>query len=202
MRYPIVSLFLAFLTILPASAQSDGRGDPATEETQEREVTGNYLLRPSDLIRVSIYREPELDIETRIDSDGKISLKLIGEVRVGGLTRREAQQRIYELYDRDYIVNPQITVNVLEYAPRFVKVQGFVHRPGQVMIPFDRPLTLTDAIAGAGGLTNMARRGNILIKREGRNEPIRIDYDNILDGDIRDIVMQEGDIIDVKERIL
>src|SRR3954465_15275924 len=84
-----------------------------------------YTLSLADQIRISVYQEDDLTSQTRIDARGRINLPLLGEVAVGGLTVVEAQKVIQEAYKAGrFLRNPQVTVNVIEYAPREVSIQG------------------------------------------------------------------------------
>jgi polysaccharide export outer membrane protein len=110
----------------------------------------DYVLQPYDLIKVVVFQEPDLEREVRLSPDTTVTLPLIQTVDLKGKTVREAQAIIRELYDRDYLVNPQINITVEDYAKVSVNVLGSVNQPGSVVIPPDQGLNLLDAIAHAG----------------------------------------------------
>ena len=98
-------------------------------------VDENYILQPSDVIQVSIFLEPDLEKSVRIEADGTVTLPLIKRVKVSGLTVSDAQELITQLYNRDYLVDPQISVLVVSFSPKLVRVLGSVNRPGVVEMP-------------------------------------------------------------------
>ncbi|MCG8528361.1 MAG: polysaccharide export protein [Opitutales bacterium] len=166
----------------------------------------NYLLRPSDLIQIQVFQEPDLNKEVRIEANGTIVLPLINRVKVGGISISEAQERIRYLYDKDYLVNPQVSVLVLEYKPREVDVLGQVNAPGPVEIPFDRELTLVEAISRAKGFTRLARRSSVQVTRineDGEKEVFTINADKMMgEVDSKEYILKEGDSVYVPERLL
>ncbi len=88
--------------------------------------------------------------ETRISKSGDIVLPLLGSVHVAGQTVSDAAANIRARLDKDYIINPQVTVTIMEYAPQWVTVLGEVQHAGQVAIPPQGGLDLMGAIALAG----------------------------------------------------
>lgn len=169
-------------------------------------VAGNYILKPMDVIQVDVFQEPELQVQTRLSADGTVSLPLVGDLNLGGMTVDNAQRLVTNSYKGDYLINPHVTILVLQYTERFIYVHGMVGRPGPVPIPPERELTLSEAINSAGGLTRLARRGNIKIRRvnpEGKTEVITVDFDDILESpEVSDIKLKDGDHVIVAERII
>src|SRR5512145_158837 len=82
----------------------------------ESAANTDYVLRPSDLVKVQIFQEPDLEREVRITQENTITLPLIGSVDVKDRTVRQTEEIIRALYDKDYLVNPQINLTVLEYS--------------------------------------------------------------------------------------
>ncbi len=169
-------------------------------------VAGNYVLQPMDVIEVNVFQEPELQVQTRLSADGTVSLPLIGDVNIGGMTVDDAQKMVTRAYKGDYLINPHVTILVLQYTERYIYVHGMVNKPGPVPIPPERELTLSEAINSAGGLTRLARKGNIKIRRmkeSGKTEVITVDFDDILESpEVSDIKLQNGDHVIVDERII
>lgn len=174
---------------------------PATEQ-----VRSNYLLKPSDLIEVMVFQEPDLNKQVRIEADGSIVLPLINRVKVGGLSIDEARQQIQELYNEDFLVNPQVNLLVLEYRMRKVDVIGQVNQPGPIEIPSDQALSLVEAISQAGSFTRLARRTTVQVTRtdtDGKKRVIEINVDRMMSSeDAPDFILQDGDIVFVPERFL
>lgn len=163
---------------------------------------GNYVIRPLDVIEFRVFQEPTMQQQLRVAQDGSVTLPLIGNVHIGGMSTESAQQLIAELYDRDYLVDPQISLVILSYTERRIFVHGQVMGQGPVVIPPETELTLAQAINAAGGLTRLARRNPIRVKRVGREDVIEINFNDVLtDPKTKDIVLQDGDIVFVDERI-
>jgi len=166
----------------------------------------DYLLQPYDLIEVVVFQESDLAREVRLSQDSTINLPLIGTVDLAGKTVRAAQDTIRRLYDKDYLVNPQINVTVKEYAKQTVNVLGSVNTPGAISIPPEQPLKLLDAITRAGGFTRLADRKRIKLTRlnaDGKTSTSVINADDIIQSNTADSwVLSKGDVIFVPERIL
>jgi polysaccharide biosynthesis/export protein len=165
-----------------------------------------YVLQPMDLVKVEVFQEPDLERQVRLAQDSAITLPLISRVELRGRTVQQAEEIIRHLYDKDYLVNPQINLTVLEYAKRDVKVLGQVGKPGAVEIPTDRPLKLLDVIALAGGFTRLADRKQVTLTRitaDGTTTTTEINVDAILQSKkAEQWVLQQGDVINVPERLL
>ena len=169
-------------------------------------VDENYILKPSDVIQVSIFLEPDLEKSVRIEADGTVTLPLIKKIKVADLTISEAQELITQLYNRDYLVDPQISVLVVSFAPKLVRILGSVNRPGVVEMPPDREMTLTEAIASANGISRLGNPKSITIKRVdefGKTQQFEVNFNKILmNAKAKDMILQEGDTIWVPERII
>jgi polysaccharide export outer membrane protein len=169
-------------------------------------VGSNYVLKPSDVVQVEVYQEKDLDKTVRIEGDGTVALALVGKIKVAGMTVAESQSLITDLYNRDYLVDPQISVLVVSFSPKVVHILGSVSRPGVVEIPPDRDLTLTEAMSMVNGITRLGNPKAIKIKRveaDGRSRQMEVNFSKIVtDPDVRDIVLQEGDTVWVPERII
>lgn len=169
-------------------------------------VGENYVLKPSDVITVEVFKEEDLEKTVRVEGDGSVALALIGKVKVGGMTVAEAQSLITDLYNRDYLVNPQVSVLVTSFSPKVVHVLGSVNSPGVVEIPPDRDLTLTEAIAAVRGISRLGNPKSIRIKRvdqNGRARQMEVNFNRIVtDADAKDLVLEEGDTVWIPERII
>ena len=130
-----------------------------------KNASGNYLLNPSDILRVEVFQEQDLFREVRVAQDGSIVLPLIGKIYVGGKSVFDAEKLITELYNRDYLVNPQINVTITEYALRRVNVIGQVNKPGIVIFPPEEEMVLLEAISLAGGFNRLADKSKVTLTR-------------------------------------
>jgi polysaccharide export outer membrane protein len=170
------------------------------------EAPSNYVLQPSDVIKVQVFQEDDLMREVRLSQESTVSLPMIGSINLKGKTLSEAQEMIRSLYDRDYLVNPQVTVFILDYSKRSVNVLGSVNSPGVVVFPQETGLTLLDAIARAGGFSRLADKKRVKLTRastEGKTENYTINADEIMQGATNESwVLQKDDVISVPERVL
>ena len=169
-----IVLFVGFLGNPDAARPADGTA---------------YRLGSGDRLRVEVYNEPDLSGDFVVNGQGGIALPLIGQVVVGGKTLSEAEAIIAEKYAADYVINPRVTLEVLNYRPFFIV--GEVNKPGSY--PFIAGMTVLNAVALAGGYTYRADKDDIRVRRA--NEPStperRVD---------ENASVLPGDVIRVKER--
>ena len=125
----------------------------------------SYILRPNDSIRLSVYEEPDLSTQVRILKTGQASFPLIGSVDIGGLSVAAAAEIIRQLYAKDYLVDPKLSLAVDDYATEFISVIGAVTNPGQIPMPVSGHLDLASAMATAGGLAPQADTSGIQLVR-------------------------------------
>lgn len=167
----------------------------------------DYVLQPSDLIRVLVFQESDLQREVRISQEYTITLPLIGTIEVRDKTVRQMEELIRSLYDKDYLVNPQINVTVVEYTQRTVNVLGAVNTPGLVVFPPEKKMGLLETIARAGGFSRIADRKRVRLSRalaDGTTENHVINTDDLIQrqGAASDHwFLMKGDVIFVPEKI-
>jgi polysaccharide export outer membrane protein len=166
----------------------------------------DYVLQPLDMLKIQIFQEEDLSRDVRISQEYTVTLPLIGLIDLRNKTIRQAQDLIQELYRRDYLVNPQINITVVDYAKRSINVLGSVGSPGVVYFPQEEGLNLLDAISRAGGFTRLADRKHVKLTRttsEGSTETYIINADSIIQGTSSESwVILKDDIIYVPERLL
>ncbi|MFH1075482.1 MAG: SLBB domain-containing protein [Pseudomonadota bacterium] len=113
-----------------------------------------YVIGEGDLLRITVYDNPDLAAEARVSSEGKIMFPLIGEVGVTGLSSTEAGGKIALLLENGYIKKPQVAVFIVEYRSKKVTVLGEFIKPGLVELSGNS--MLLEVISKAGGLTENA----------------------------------------------
>ncbi|MFA7342745.1 MAG: polysaccharide biosynthesis/export family protein [Terrimicrobiaceae bacterium] len=164
--------------------------------------TGNtvYRLRAGDVVLLEVFQEPYMTTRQRIIGDGTLSVGLIGRVPVAGKTIDEAARSIAAQLDQKQLVNPQVNISVESYAPRRFTVWGQVRNPGAMIIPGEEELTLPQAIAMAGGNTDIGDIRKVVVTRRngGGTQKIKLDA---LSPEASDFLVQEGDSIFVKETL-
>ncbi len=178
MLKPITALLglLVLAGVLPLRAADQAAKDsapaakpaaPATDapETLAQEPSRLYVLKPNDVVIMKVYQEEDLTTQVRIARDGTVTLPLIGTVTLGSNTVERAIKRVQDLYAKDYLVNPQVTLSIFEYGKRRFTVLGQVNRPGTYDMPSDDQLNLLQAIATAGGYTRIGNPHKITVQR-------------------------------------
>jgi len=183
---------------LEAAAQAPGQPTPIEPPRVEE-----YTLQPDDILQITVYEEPDLTTRARVTSSGGIAFPLLGHVGVAGLTVPQVQEKLTQLLAEDYLINPQVQVFIEAYHLRNVFVTGAVNRPGAYPIPIEKPTTLMEAIAMAGGFSNVAAPNNTRIVRleEGQQRTLNVRADDIVrKGDkTQDVPVRPNDIIFVPE---
>lgn len=197
--------FAGFGQKAPAGRSSAGQVEAAGKSDA---TSGDYILQPQDALRVHVFQEEEINKQGEVSISGEhtITLPLIGTLNLRGLTVRQAEEMIRKLYDKDYLVNPQVTVVVLKYSDRSVNVIGAVNNAGRVQFPQERGLTILEAITLAGGQSRLADLKRVKLTRKGSSgegDTKEINVDAIMKGGARESVQLEvGDVVFVPERIL
>jgi polysaccharide export outer membrane protein len=111
-----------------------------------------YRLGPGDVIRITVYNNPDLTTEAQITQQGRITFPLIGEIQIGGMEKSQAEQIIARrLGEGGFVVKPQVNLLVLGYKSQQISVLGQVNRPGK--FPIEQASTLADLLAMAGGIS-------------------------------------------------
>jgi protein involved in polysaccharide export with SLBB domain len=191
-----------FLAVLPMRLSAQADASPLASASSES--SANEVLKVNDLVRVTVYKEDDMLTEARISKSGDIALPLLGAVHIAGETVAEAVADIRAKLDKDYIINPQVTLTIMEYAPQWVTVLGEVQKPSQVAIPPEGGLDLMGAIALAGGYSRVADPSNITVRRvvNGRDVVLRVNARKLAaDSRSPAFMVQPGDTISVGESI-
>ena len=200
------SAFVAVAALLLGVSLSPLPVHAAKSEARNEARITTYKLRPMDLIKVQVFQENELDREVRVSQDYTIMLPLIGVVSLKDRTIHDTELLLTDLYRRDYLVNPQINITVVEYAQRTINVLGAVNAPGSVAIPPEKNMSLLDVIARSGGFSRLANRNKVSLTRtkpDGQTVNYIINADQIVSGDTNNhSAVQDGDVIFVPERML
>jgi polysaccharide export outer membrane protein len=163
------------------AARTDPRGRP-------------YSIDVADVVRVMVWKDPGLSTDATVLLDGTITLPLVGAIVARGATAASLQQTIAERLGA-FVKDPVVTVAVVEVNSYRFTVTGNVEHPG--MFTPRNYVTVSQAIALAGGPNRYADSGNIVVVRGDRRIPI--DYDAILAGKSpeQDIVVLAGDAVRV-----
>lgn len=192
-----------------STPEPGSRGAPGRSETLRGDGgRGDYVLQPQDSLRVHVFQEEDINKqgEVSISQEHTIFLPLIKTISLKGLTGRQAEGKIRDLYKQDYLVNPDVSVVVLKYSERSVNVVGQVNKPDRILFPPERGLSIVDAISLAGGQTRLADLKKVKLTRknaDGETVLEVINVDEIIKSGGKDAVqLQQDDVIFVPERIL
>jgi len=205
----VVSLLVGIFASAPSVRADEitrSNSDQQEGSASAANLSGDYVLQPLDLIHVEVFQEPDLERSVRLTRESTVNLPLVGNVNLKEKTVNEAAAIIRQLYDKDYIVNPQITITVLDYNQRKVDVLGSVNTPGTITFRPEQKMGLIEAITRAGGFTRLADRSKVKLTRtlpDGTTQNFIIDVDDLIQGKSADPwYLQKEDIIYVPERIL
>ncbi|MFC1605469.1 polysaccharide biosynthesis/export family protein [Pseudomonadota bacterium] len=149
-----------------------------------------YRLLPSDRFRVNVFNQPDLSGDYQLDGEGQFVMPLLGRIDVEGLTSAEVEILLTNRLRPDYLVNPRIFVQVLNYRPYYLIGES----AGRGPFPYVAGMTYLTAIARSGGYSYRAKKGFVYVIRAGDPEQQEIKLS------VNEIV-QPGDIIRVAERM-
>ncbi len=176
----------------------------------KKEVEKAYVLEAGDRIRVKIYPDDPFirGGDMQISSDGNITLSLLGKVHVEGKPVNEVERLLSEKIDQDYIVSPEVVIEVLQFREKSVVLLGEVRKPGTYPFPQGATqMTLLEAVSLAGGFSDIAniKKVKIIRKRaEGTGEVKEILHANaeaIISGEQEDVPLESGDVVHVSESL-
>jgi polysaccharide export outer membrane protein len=138
--------------------------DIASAMQQVARAKTDYRLAPADLVSVTVYQDPDMTRRVRVNTNGTVSLPLIGSVKIGGMTLIDAQATIEGRLGK-FLVNPQVSLFIEEYGNKTVFVMGEVQKPGSYPIPTESHMTVLEAISTAGGFTPVAAQDRVRVLR-------------------------------------
>jgi polysaccharide biosynthesis/export protein len=176
----------------PAPAATGPASSPNAEAVRPAVDPKVYIIGEADLLHVNVYKEPELTQNTIVRPDGMITVGFVNDVKVSGKTPLEVQQELTDTL-KPYLVDPQVTVTVVDVRSKVVYVTGAVQRPDAY--PLLAPMTVLQLLAKAGGTTIYAERKRIFVLRN--QEKIPFPYNDLMKGkkSAKDIQLQPGDTI-------
>ena len=183
------------------------RKDQASERAEPDAVSGataEPVLQVGDEIEIQVYREPELSGTFKVNPAGEIRHSLAGSIPMAGKTIAEAEAFFTRKLAQDYLVDPRVIVKLLSTQSSQIVLMGEVVKPGVYPLPFGETTTLLQAIAGAGGFTELASPDRVRILRrlpDGHQTTLKIRVSDLLGGKgkQRDIPLEPNDVVMVPE---
>jgi polysaccharide biosynthesis/export protein len=177
----------------PAAAEA---AKPSDITRAAQTVPAGYIVGDSDVIHVNVWKEPEVSQTVVVRTDGNISLPLINEVKVSGMTPIQIQELVAEKL-KGFLNNPQVTVTVIEIRSKRAFITGEVARPGTYSL--NAQTTVLQLIAQAGGFTPFAKKDSIVVLRteDGRQSRLKFKYKEVIQGKKteQNIALHPGDTV-------
>lgn len=180
----VLAAYLLFGTLVPETVGAQTAG-PDAGAAQVRDAT----VQPGDLIRLKVWREPDMTGDVLVDGSGDATLPRLGPIHVSGLAPDSLRRLIVTEYSR-YLRDPAVEVTVL---PR-VTILGAVRNPGVQNV--DPTLTVADALALAGGASPDGKQDNVELRRRGERVPVELR----LDARLAETPVRSGDQLYVPQR--
>lgn len=202
-RAAVLALALGSILSLPLAREAAAQSRPAAPARAAPAATTDaahpeYRLAAGDVIRISVFQNPDLSVETRIGESGVVSYPLLGSVTLGGLTVPQAEKRIADgLRERNFVKQPQVAILVSQVRGHQVSVLGQVSRPGRYPLETG-DVSLTDLLATVGGITpNGSDTVIVQGTRDGRPFRTEVDFPSIFEAGQRggDLQLRNGDVI-------
>lgn len=179
-----------------ASSATTGRSAPIGTLAS---LGADYRLGPNDLMDVEVFGLPDLKRTVRVNSSGQVSLALIGNVMLAGLSAQQAETVIADKYAEKYLQSPQVSVFIREFTTQRITIEGAVAKPG--IYPVTGQVTLLRALALAGGGAAYSDLSDIMVFRVAQNGAKVTqthDLDKIRAGELPDPLVLADDVIVVK----
>jgi polysaccharide biosynthesis/export protein len=207
-RHIAAASLLLLCAAAPLAAQATTVPDPAKPATSAPApaaaptvpagptLPADYVIGAEDVLSVVFWREREMSSDVLVRPDGRISLPLLNDVEVAGLTPDQVRERVIELAKK-FVEEPSATVVVKQINSRKVYITGNVERPGP--FPLLRPTTILQLISLAGGLKEFAKAGDIVVVRvEGAQQAtFQFNYDDVKNRKSlsQNILLKPGDTV-------
>ncbi len=157
----VLLALIAMLQAPPAATDPKPTPPPATAATDPTQ-DGEYEVGAGDVLEINVFGNDDLSRVPTVQTNGSVSLPLLGEVQVSGLTIAEVKRKVTNLLAKDYLINPQVEVKVKEYQSQYISVVGEVNSPGRK--PIRGRMRLLDALLESGGFKTSSS-GEVMITR-------------------------------------
>ena len=200
--YAVIFVLIIFVllngcsTIAPTSKSTVEAISPTSDEVPKEIKVNEFILGSGDKVEIIVYRHDDLKRTIQIDTSGKITYPLVGDIQAGGLSIFQLRDKIRDGLLK-YIIDPQVSIGVTAVQSQKVTVLGEVKNPG--LFNLDISYTALEAISLAGGFTSNAKQQNILLIRGGLKNPelITLDFKRVFNEQdmTQNVYLQKGDII-------
>src|ERR1700721_1046856 len=167
---------------------------PDSDQSAPAVSPTEYVIGPGDVLHISVWNEPQLTVTATVRPDGKITIPLLYDVTVSGMTPDGLQKDFTEKLAH-YVHKPHVTVTVQEIHSRMVFITGEVQRPGAY--PLVSTMNVVQLVARSGGLTDFAKQKKIYVLRADKTTRIDVNYEKALKGQApqQNIDLAPGDTV-------
>jgi polysaccharide export outer membrane protein len=191
-RKMTILLFLCSVSAAAAFAQTA----PNTPILEPPKATAHYIIQPSDVLQIFVYKEPTLSGKVTVLPDGRISFPLIQDMQAAGLNPGQLKAKIEEAL-KEYLDAPNVTVTVEAIQSYKVYVEGKVAKSGMIMS--EKPINVLQALAIAGGLAEFANPAEtVIIRNSGEESTLyRFNYPEAIKGKnfSQNMLLRSGDVV-------
>ncbi len=160
----------------------------------------SYRIGPQDELSIEVFQVQELNHKARVNTQGFITMPLIGAIEVGGLTVEEAERHIEKVLGEKYLQDPHVTLSLSEFASQRITLEGWINKPG--IYPLKGKTTLLQAMAMGGGVERLGDATEVVVFREiggGNTVGYKIDVTEVRSGKLPNPLVLNNDIIVVPE---
>lgn len=202
-------LLLTTMAILPLAHAQDTASQAATDASSQKSDSTSktknpvsttpvteYVIGPQDVVRIDVWKEPDISRTIPVRPDGRISLPLLNDIQAAGLTAMQLSDAIRQGLTK-YLTSPQVTVTVSEINSRRVYITGEVTRAGA--FPLLPNMKVLQALSSAGGFTQFAKLKDIYVLRteDGKQVKHPFNYKDVVKGKLaeQNIALLPGDVI-------
>lgn len=200
----IATVTIALLAVVTSIAQEPRTSPPPA-------VNPSYRIMIRDQVEITVFDEADLSTAQRIDGKGQIRIPLLGNVKLSGLTIRDAEELLERRFvEGEFLKEPMVTLKILEYATREVSVLGAVRSPGVIPFPLEvNSMDIVDVISKTGGLAGIARGEAVRVTRldaDGQETISIVNVESLITGkgrrsDTDRFLIYPGDVIYVPDRL-
>jgi polysaccharide biosynthesis/export protein len=156
-----------------------------------------YRVGPGDSLRIKVVGEEDLTGDFLVDEGGRLDLPMVGVLPADGLTPTQIGTRLTRRLEKDFLVDPQVSVQVENFASRPVQVLGAVREPGTYYL--EGPTRLMEILAQVGGVLDEKSSQEVRVSRADDREPVVVDLEALMLTGDGDVMLSSGDVVHVLE---
>ncbi len=198
----LIQVIFFAVTLVGCESLLQRETTPMDFSAHPEEVEEEYHINSKDTLEVTVYPDEGLNREVSVNRSGTISVPLLGEIQVRGISVGALEKKMTALLKKDYLVDPQVHIRVKKYHVMSISILGEVRSPGPYELESEAGgTTLLEAIAKAGGFSQVANVKKIkIIRMEGGEKKVyKVSGEEIIKGKKKDVPLKANDIIVVEQ---